>query len=198
MINWKTVVGSAVIFMTFAGADHADAAGVRGMEHVGITVPDLAQARDFFTGPLGCEEAFALGPFADPEGNWMADNLATDPRAQLNISVLKCGNATNVELFEFQSPAQRKSWPKREDHGATSLGFYVDDLEKTVAALETAGVTILGGIKKVEQGPIAGRSWIYAQAPWGLMIFLMSEPNGIAYEKQEDALHLFSPRNLPE
>ncbi len=174
------------------------ASGVRGMEHVGITVPNLQNAKIFFVEKLGCKEAFQLGPFADPEGNWMRQNVGTNNKATLKISALKCGNATNVELFEFTSPDQNENWPKREDYGATSLGFYVDDIKNLVDELKSNDVEVLGDVKLVDQGPIAGRSWVYVRAPWGMLVFLMSEPDGIAYEKQPDALHLFSPRNLPE
>ncbi|MCZ4282308.1 VOC family protein [Kiloniella laminariae] len=187
-----------MVVVMFQPVFSAHAGGVRGMEHVGITVPDLQEAKEFFTEKLGCQEAFQLGPFADPEGSWMSQNVGTHDKATLKISALKCGNATNVELFEFASPDQVANWPKREDYGATSLGFYVDDLKSFVDELKSKNVEVLGDIKLVDQGPIAGRSWVYAKAPWGMLIFLMSEPEGIAYEKQPDALHLFSPRDLPE
>ncbi|WP_419904967.1 VOC family protein [Kiloniella sp.] len=188
----------AVVALFTVSGNHVVAGMVRGMEHVGVTVPNLNEAKSFFVKSLGCQEAFDLGPFADPKGSWMTENVATHKDATLKIGALKCGNGTNVELFEFSSPAQNKSWPKREDFGATSLGFYVDDLKTTIADLKANNVEVLGEVKSVDQGPIAGRDWVYARAPWGLLIFLLSEPNGIAYEKQPGALHLFSPRTLPE
>jgi catechol 2,3-dioxygenase-like lactoylglutathione lyase family enzyme len=32
--------------------------GLRGGDHVGITVPDMAQAHAFLTGVLGCEHVY--------------------------------------------------------------------------------------------------------------------------------------------
>ena len=49
--------------------------GMRGGDHIGFTVPDLDQAVAFFRDVIGCEVFYPLGPFADPEGTWMADHL---------------------------------------------------------------------------------------------------------------------------
>ena len=38
--------------------------GLRGIEHIGITVPDAEAATRFFVDVPGCEECFTLGPFA--------------------------------------------------------------------------------------------------------------------------------------
>ena len=37
--------------------------GLRGTDHIGFTVPDLAQAVDFFVNVIGCEKFYDLGPF---------------------------------------------------------------------------------------------------------------------------------------
>ena len=34
--------------------------GLRGGDHVGITVPDMEQAHAFFTGVLGCDYVYSL------------------------------------------------------------------------------------------------------------------------------------------
>ena len=40
--------------------------GLRGIEYISFTVPDLDQAVEFFTGALGCEHFYPIGPFKDP------------------------------------------------------------------------------------------------------------------------------------
>ncbi|MCW2874814.1 MAG: Glyoxalase/bleomycin resistance protein/dioxygenase, partial [Streptomyces oryziradicis] len=40
------------------------------LDHVGLTVPDLDQAREFFVDVLGCEYMYALGPYQD-DGHWL-------------------------------------------------------------------------------------------------------------------------------
>ena len=40
--------------------------GLRGTEHVGFTVPDLAEATKFFVDVIGCELMFEVGPSTRP------------------------------------------------------------------------------------------------------------------------------------
>lgn len=191
----KNVILGLLAGLLVSTAASAGGLGLRGMEHIGVTVPNLAEAKAFFQTVLGCEAAYELGPFKDDKGTWITDNIGAHKDSSARIATLKCGNATNVELFEFVSPSQNKNWPKRDDLGATSIGFYVDDINAAVTHMKQHNVRLLGDIKKIEEGPIAGRSWIYAEAPWGLQIFLQSEPNGTAYAKT-GPVKLFSPRTV--
>ena len=36
--------------------------GMRGVEHIGLTVPNLDEATDFFVNVLGCEVVYSLFP----------------------------------------------------------------------------------------------------------------------------------------
>ncbi|WP_157961308.1 VOC family protein [Microvirga flavescens] len=190
----KHIFGALMGLMTVTAAPAADL-GLKGMEHIGVTVPSLAEGKAFFEKVLGCQQAYELGPFKDEKGTWMTDNIGAHKSSVAKIASLKCGNSTNIELFEFTSPSQNKVSPKRDDMGATSIGFYVEDIDAAIAHLKKNNVKLLGDVKKVEEGPIAGRSWIYAETPWGLQIFIESDPNGIAYTKTPGAVKLFSPRN---
>ena len=53
---------------------------VTQVDHVGITVPDLAEAHDFLVGVLGCEYMYRLGPYRDDDGPWMREHLGVDER----------------------------------------------------------------------------------------------------------------------
>ena len=127
----------------------------------------------------------------------MTDTIGTDAKAVMNIGVMQCGNASNVELMAFDSPSQQDALPARDDVGASSLGFYVDDLETTMEAVRTAGGEVLGRITDVGEGPLAGRRFVYTVAPWGQQFFLMNDGDGIAYRDDADAVPLFSPADLP-
>lgn len=48
------------------GAPPGGLPGLRGPDHLGITVPDLDAALGFLSGVLGCGEVYRRGPFADP------------------------------------------------------------------------------------------------------------------------------------
>lgn len=186
----------ATVFSSISYAALAQVS-VRGLDHVAITVPDLSEAKSFFVGALGCKQVFDLGPFKDDNGNWMADNIGTHPRAVMNIGIMRCGNASTVELMEINSPSQNKEFPARDDLGASSLGFYTDDLEGSIDQVKSAGGTVLGSITSVEQGPEAGRRFIYTKSPWGQLIFLLNDGDGIAYSKNPQEVPLFSTLDYP-
>ena len=46
--------------------------GLRRLDHIGFTVPDLDEAPRFLVDVLGCEYLYSLGPFRDDDGDWMA------------------------------------------------------------------------------------------------------------------------------
>ncbi len=54
--------------------------GLRGGDHIGVTVPDMEQAHAFFTGVLGCDYVYSL-PEMRHDDDWMLDHLNVDPRA---------------------------------------------------------------------------------------------------------------------
>lgn len=57
--------------------------GVRGIDHIGFTVPDIDEGVGFFRDVLGCQEAMRFGPFCDDEGTFMQDLVDVDPRAAI-------------------------------------------------------------------------------------------------------------------
>src|SRR6266496_4725562 len=55
--------------------------GLVGADHVGITVPDINQAIEWFEDVMGGVAPLTFGPFSDPTGTFMHDLLGVDPRA---------------------------------------------------------------------------------------------------------------------
>jgi len=156
---------------------------LRGQDHIGITVPDLQAAIDFFVDVIGCELATTFGPFRDDAGSFMADTLHVHPRAVVErIALLRCGMGSNIELFQYSAPDQRNAIPRNSDIGGHHLAFYVDDIDAAVAYLKARGVTVLAGPLAVTEGPAAGQTINYFLAPWGLQLELISYPRGMAYE----------------
>lgn len=170
--------------------------GMRGLQHIGITVPDLRQAVDFFVDVLGCEPFFSLGAFKFDD-DWMATHLNVHPRAEIrDFQMVRCGNGTNLEIFEYASPDQNRRLPHNSDIGGHHLAFYVDDMNAAVAYLESKGVRVLGDPSTFRDGPGAGLTWVYFLAPWGLQLEMVSFPAGMAYEQGLPRL-LWDPR-FPE
>ena len=141
--------------------------GLRGHDHTGITVPDMKQATDFFIGVLGCKEAMSFGPFADEKGDFMQQLVNVNPRAVIkNITLVRCGYGSNIELFQYTSPDQKNMTPKNSDIGGYHIAFYVDDIKAAKAYLDGKGVKTFFNLP-VEQGPAAGTEHLLFPRPLG-------------------------------
>jgi len=187
---------AAMLAFFSATAAQADAIpGMRGHDHTGVTVPNLAEAVDFFTNVIGCKKATSFGPFADDKGTFMTDLLGVDSKAVIKeIALMRCGFGSNVELFEYTAPAQRDLKQKNSDIGAFHIAFYVDDVAAAKAYLEKKGVATRLGPLPITEGPAAGQTILYFQAPWGLQFEAISYPEGMAYEKTSET-KLWDPKN---
>jgi len=169
--------------------------GLRGHDHTGVTVPDIKQALDFFTNVLGCQHAMTFGPFSDDKGTFMQDLLNVNPRAKIEqISMVRCGYGSNIELFQYSSPDQKDMTPKNSDIGGYHIAFYVDDIKAAADYLKANNVRTMMGPLPVEQGPAAGQAILYFMAPWGLQFEAISYPKGMAYEKDGGPV-LWSPKD---
>ena len=169
--------------------------GMRGHDHTGVTVPDMKQAVDFFTEVIGCKKAMSFGPFADDKGTFMQDLLGVHPKAVIEeITQVRCGFGSNIELFKYTAPDQKDATPKNSDIGGYHIAFYVDDVAAAKAYLESKGVATRLGPLPVNEGPAAGQTILYFQAPWGLQFEAISYPNGMAYEKDAETV-LWSPKD---
>ena len=177
----------AATIAVLAGSSLAQAdtiPGMRGHAHTGVTVPDMAEAVDFFTNVIGCKKATSFGPFADDKGTFMTDLLGVDAKAVIKeITLLRCGFGSNIELFEYTAPDQKDLKQKNSDIGAFHIAFYVDDVAAAKAYLEKKGVATRMGPLPITDGPAAGQTILYFQAPWGLQFEAISYPEGMAYEK---------------
>ena len=150
--------------------------GLRGIEHVGLTVPDLDAAVAFFCGVLGCEHVFDGGTHADP--TLMERQLAVSPEASMRYCFVRCGHGPNLELFQYTAPDQATRPPRNSDVGGHHLAFYVDDMAAAVAHLRRHDVTFVGEPMTIDEGPALGSTWVYFLAPWGLQLELVSYPDG--------------------
>jgi catechol 2,3-dioxygenase-like lactoylglutathione lyase family enzyme len=168
--------------------------GLVGVDHVGITVPDIDEAVAWFEDVMGCSAPLTFGPFSDPTGTFMQDLLGVHPRAVIEqITMIRCGRSANVELFEYDAPDQRRTFPKNSDWAGHHIAFYVKDIDAAVAYMQSRGVEKLLGPLAVTDGPAAGQSINYFRAPFGTYIELISYPRGMAYE-DDPGKPLWSPK----
>lgn len=195
----KNTIRNAALLAALAGSVGAASAdsipGMRGHDHTGITVPDMKQAVDFFTDVVGCKKAMSFGPFADDKGTFMQDVLGVDPKAVIEqITMVRCGIGSNIELFKYTAPDQKTLEVKNSDIGGFHIAFYVDDVAAAKAYLDGKGIKTRMGPIPLKEGPAAGQTILYFQAPWGLQLEAISYPDGMAYEKGADTV-LWSPKD---
>jgi catechol 2,3-dioxygenase-like lactoylglutathione lyase family enzyme len=165
----------------------------RCVEHVAFTVPDLDEAIAIFVDVIGAQELYRVGPFADPEGDWMQAQLDVHPRASCEVAHLRLGPNLNLELFAWQAPDQARHAPRASDPGAGHIAFFVDDMDAAAEYLaRQPGVRQQGEVQTIEDGPSAGYRWLVFQAPWGLTLEIMTRPRTLPYEASTPA-RFFGP-----
>ncbi len=158
--------------------------GLRRLDHVGFTVPDLEQAHRFLVDVLGCEYLYSLGPFRHDDSEWMAEHLNVHPRTvMVENRWFRCGEQAVFEVFHYTAPDQRPAIPRNSDIGGHHVALYVDDLDAAVEHLRGHGVRLLAG-PTASRGPAEGNRWIYFLSPWGMQFELVSYPDGKAYERE--------------
>lgn len=157
---------------------------VRGVDHIGITVPDLDAAQQYFERVLGAEYIFDVltGPVS---GGALEASLGLPAGTTLNaIRHLRLGNGPNLELFSYSSADQRT--PARpSDLGIQHFAVYVDDIEAVADRVRCNAGEVLGSIDflpNAEAGP--GNRYVYTRTPWGSTMELITYPSAQNYESE--------------
>lgn len=190
------ILAAAAFFLApmVAGADTLP--GLRGIDHIGITVPDVKQAIAFFETVVGCRRAMSFGPISDDKGTFMTDVLDVDAKAVIQeIALVRCGNGSNIEIFQYTAPDQKTPAIRNSDIGGHHIAFYVDDVAAAKTYLDAKGVRTFFGPLPIDQGPAAGQTILYFLAPWGLQLEAISYPKGMAYEAAGGPV-LWSPKDV--
>lgn len=154
----------------------------RGVDHLGLTVPDIEAATDFFSAAFGAQLLYDT--LEDPVSGALLEQSLGIPAGctVLRVRMLRLANGPSLELFEYGDADQRE--PLRAcDFGIQHFALYVDDLDGALAAVVAAGARPLAppaDLPGMEAGP--GNRWLYAELPWGGLIELVTAPSPQAYE----------------
>ncbi|NIH85243.1 VOC family protein [Amycolatopsis granulosa] len=160
--------------------------GVRGVDHFGVTVPDLDQAHTFFTEVLGCEYLYRLGPYQHDD-DWMSVHLGVHEKAVMRrLHFYRLGGQAIFEVFQYEAPDQRTEPPRNSDIGGHHVAIYVEDLDAAVAALHANGLTVMGE-PTASKNASEGQRWVYFLSPWGMQFELVSYPGGKAFDHNPSA-----------
>ncbi|HEX3618126.1 MAG TPA: VOC family protein [Solirubrobacteraceae bacterium] len=161
---------------------NAPGLGLRGIDHIGFTVPDLPQAHDFLVDVLGAVHIYTLGGKSS-DGDWMRTNLGVHPRTVIReIRFYRLGSGSNLEVFEYEPADGQAAQPRNSDLGGHHLALYVDDLDSAMAVLRERGVEFMGEPTASAEHAL-GQRWVYFMSPWGMQFELVSFPTGKAYER---------------
>lgn len=161
----------------------------RGINHIGITVPDLDAATTFLKEGLGAKVAYD-GLTADDEprcGAEVEQQLGLPNGAAIRRQrMIVAGVGPSLEVFEIDGPHRPAA--SLVDYGLNHLAFYVDDIEGSLKRLVAAGGQALSDVhanSRYEDTP--GNGSVYVLAPWGTIIELQTIPNGHYYSADSEA-----------
>ena len=165
--------------------------GLRGADHLGITVPDMGEADEFLVDVLGAIPVYTL-PGKRADDDWMSEHLDVHPRTVItDIRFYRLANGINLEVFTYDAADGQAPGPRNSDIGGHHLALYVDDIDEAVAYLRTRSVEVMGD-PVVSSDASSGQRWVYFRAPWGMQFELVSYPTGKAYEATAD-IRLWHP-----
>ena len=168
---------------------------VRGMDHIGITVPDIEQATTFFCAALGAEVIYtSVAPEDELDQDAQQKTLRLTPGTQVKaVRMLKLHHGPGIELFEMHGDDQREP-PRANDYGLQHFAVYVDDIDAAIQCFEQAGGSMFTGPKALSFPPERGdgNAFCYGRTPWGGIIEMITRPSPMPYE-QHTALRRWQP-----
>jgi len=191
MINARILL-MLVCLLSLSTSLRAQTSIVSDIEHVGINVPDIQTGLSFFRDVLGFEQVTEIGPFV-LDDTWRKRYKVRSGTNLSKIVMLRAGNGSNIELFEFDPDKGNKNQPYQNDMGWYHIAFYTEDMQASVAYLKSKGINIIGEPSTSTEGPTAGETWVYFSSPWGSQFELISYPQGKQYEKENPKIRLWTP-----
>ncbi|MYM19573.1 VOC family protein [Brevibacterium sp. 5221] len=173
----------------------------RGIQHLGITVPDLDAATRFLQDGLGARIAYDGLTAADEprQGAEVERQLGLPPGARIvRQRMFAVGDGPGLEVFQIegdQCPASGLA-----DLGLNHMSLYCDDIDGCLQRLRAAGgepLSEVHGNSRHEDTP--GNGSVYVRAPWGMLIELQTIPGGHYYPPDSEAeVWMPSPRDAAD
>jgi len=141
---------------------------IHGIDHTALSVPDMDQAIEFYSGVLGFEVEMNAGW---PSGAKPLDDLVGLEDSASKVAMLRLGD-TKLELFQYQNPEGKAQNPDRPvcDHGIIHLCLAVSGIEEEYERLKKEGV-------RFNSSPIdMGRECcVYGRDPFGNVLELIEK-----------------------
>lgn len=171
----------------------------RGIQHIGVTVPDLEAATAFLVEGLGAKVSYdGLTPQDDPrEGPEVERQLGLPAGAAIRRQrFVVIGGGPGLELFEITG--EQRAAAGLADLGLNHISLYCDDIEGCRDRLVAAGGEPLSEIHENSRyEDTEGNGSVYVRAPWGMLIELQTIPGG-HYYPQDSQAPVWMPRPAHE
>lgn len=141
---------------------------VSGIDHVGINVPDVNAASQFFAELLGAHVVSDFRPGKIPDAWKERFNWRKSSEIQ-RIVMMQLADGSKIELFQYSGPDISTQRPHEDDAAETHIALKTHDVDRSIAVLKKRGLPILND-------PITnpdGEQWFYFLTPWGSQIELV-------------------------
>ncbi|MCG7339504.1 VOC family protein [Staphylococcus sp. ACRSN] len=170
---------------------------VKGINHVGLTVPNIDQATEFFKNAFGAKIAYdGLSYDDDPrQGSEVERMLGLSQGSKIiKQRMIVIGNSANIEMFEIKSNSQ--SEPLRlEDLGFNHISLFVENMDQAINdAVEAGAMPLSEKHDNSKYEDSTNSSSVYLKTSWKLLIELQSIPNGYYYPKYSEQ-DVFIPKD---
>jgi catechol 2,3-dioxygenase-like lactoylglutathione lyase family enzyme len=142
------------------------------MHHVGITVRNLEESLQWYERMFGVEREF----IAHGSGPELSVALGV-PDANLSFAFLRLGSCV-IELLEYDNERDESFNRSNADVGSVHVCIDVPDLQAAYKDLQAKGTEFLSTPQHIDDGPLAGCTWVYFKDPDGVTLELMQTDDG--------------------
>lgn len=161
----------------------------RGINHIGLTVPNINEATRFFTDALEGQIAYdSQTKLEQPrDGSFVERVLGLTSGAQIvKKRMMVFGNGPNIEMFEFYNAPQQPA-QQLQDIGFTYISFYVDNFDAALQrVIQAGGQPISEPHSNTKYEDTANNQTVYIKTPWGSLIELQTIPRGYYYPSNSE------------
>jgi catechol 2,3-dioxygenase-like lactoylglutathione lyase family enzyme len=156
----------------------------RAIAHVGITVPDMDAAVEWYSKVFGMRLVKDVGVLALGV-NGPIDDLCVDIFGEefdsVKVGHLSAANGVIVELFEFSKPAYEKDEPSFQywRGGIFHFAVIAEDVEHLVDVIAENGGRARSMVGRFSED--RDTRAVYCEDPWGTVIEVISESDERAW-----------------
>ena len=147
---------------------------IERIDHVNIVVDDMQKMVAFYTEVLGMRQTRQ----AVIAGSWIDAVTGLSP-VEADVVFLEAGGETTIELLCYRQPggsARLSGLDRPNVQGYRHIALLVTDIEPLVAAIEAAGIKMIGAIQQVPDAQVeygaAKKHLVYFRDPEGNLLEL--------------------------